>query len=58
MVKIAKEGKEMNEKESALIMAGISNRAIKHHKCLFSSYSSRVIIIPMEWLGLAWLGSL
>jgi hypothetical protein len=54
MVKIPKEGKEIRIK--APIMAGITDCAIKHHKCLFNSYSSRVIfqknaielIIPME----------
>jgi hypothetical protein len=41
MVKITKEGKEINEKNQSAYynMAGITDCGIKHHN-LFSSYSS------------------
>jgi hypothetical protein len=66
MVKITKEGKEINEKnQSAYIMAGITDWAIKHHNRLFifkpsaNNNSSGVMAWPrlVHYNGMGFLGS-
>jgi hypothetical protein len=49
LVKITKEGKEMNEMNQALIVAGISDCAIKHHN---RACSVHIQAECCQWSGL------